>query len=224
MTSMAAAPAGNETRSDEPLRAGAVPPQPRFDGQTASSGQLRLPQFDNSAAASTPQYQAPATALVLPPAYGDPAYGQPAFQVGGGSSLRFGQPQASQFGAIQPGYGGYGGQAAIITFGHGSARLGSADTRMIQQVAQQARQTGLYVRVVGHSSSRTQELDPVTHSLVNFEISAARANAVVDALIQAGVPAQQIFIEAVGDTQPVAPESMPSLEAQNRRAEIFLGS
>jgi outer membrane protein OmpA-like peptidoglycan-associated protein len=61
------------------------------------------------------------------------------------------------------------------------------------------------------------------HLEVIFQKSQARANAVAQALIKAGVPADRVQIEAVGDSQPIFYESMPKGEAGNRRAEIFVG-
>src|ERR1700712_1090219 len=60
------------------------------------------------------------------------------------------------------------------------------------------------------------------HLEVLFQKSQARASAVAQALIRAGVPADKVQIEAVGDSQPVYYESMPKGEDGNRRAEIFV--
>jgi outer membrane protein OmpA-like peptidoglycan-associated protein len=60
------------------------------------------------------------------------------------------------------------------------------------------------------------------HLEVIFQKSQARANAVAQALIRAGVPASKVIVEAVGDSQPIYYESMPRGEAGNRRAEIFV--
>jgi outer membrane protein OmpA-like peptidoglycan-associated protein len=78
------------------------------------------------------------------------------------------------------------------------------------------------VKVVGHASSRTPNMPVERHLEVIFQKSQARANAVAQALIKAGVPADHVQIEAVGDSQPVYYESMPKGEDGNRRAEIFL--
>ena len=78
------------------------------------------------------------------------------------------------------------------------------------------------VKVVGHSSSRTGNMSVERHLEVIFQKSQARANVVAQALIRAGVPADKVQIEAVGDSQPIYYESMPKGEAGNRRAEIFL--
>jgi outer membrane protein OmpA-like peptidoglycan-associated protein len=78
------------------------------------------------------------------------------------------------------------------------------------------------VKVVGHASSRTANMPVERHLEVIFQKSQARASAVAQALIRAGVPADKVQIEAVGDSQPVYYESMPKGEDGNRRAEIFV--
>ena len=78
------------------------------------------------------------------------------------------------------------------------------------------------VKVVGHASSRTANMSVERHLEVIFQKSQARANAVAQALIKAGVPADRVQIEAVGDSQPIFYESMPKGEDGNRRAEIFV--
>ncbi len=60
------------------------------------------------------------------------------------------------------------------------------------------------------------------HALVNFDVSLRRAHTVADELIRLGVPAQVLYIGAVSDTEPVYFEWMPSGEAGNRRAEVFI--
>jgi flagellar motor protein MotB len=79
-----------------------------------------------------------------------------------------------------------------------------------------------YIRVVGHSSSRTSNMPLAEHIAYVFKQSQEKANAVAQALVRAGVPAQNVIIEAVGDTQPVYYESMPQGEEGNRRVEIFI--
>lgn len=78
------------------------------------------------------------------------------------------------------------------------------------------------IKVVGHASSRTANMPVERHLEVIFQKSQARANAVAQALIRAGVPASKVQIEAVGDSQPIYYESMPKGEDGNRRAEIFV--
>jgi len=78
------------------------------------------------------------------------------------------------------------------------------------------------LRVVGHASSRTRDVDPLRHRLVNFRLSLARANAVARALARRGVPASEVRVQAMSDNVPLYHEFMPSGEAGNRRAEIYL--
>jgi outer membrane protein OmpA-like peptidoglycan-associated protein len=116
------------------------------------------------------------------------------------------------------------GVAGMITFGHGSARLSAADLSSLKRLAQDALSAGVYIRVVGHASMRTRNMDPFEHSLANFNVSLKRANVVASALIDMGVPAEQLIVDAVGDTQPLYSEAMPSGEEGNRRAEVYLES
>lgn len=128
-----------------------------------------------------------------------------------------------QAGYVPTGGAGLSRQAqAIITFGHNSARLSSKDVATINRVAAQAKQTGALVRIVGHASSRTREMSVRSHVTSNLRISANRADAVADVMARAGVPYTRIIVEARGDNNPAFNEAMPSGEAGNRRAEIFL--
>jgi outer membrane protein OmpA-like peptidoglycan-associated protein len=78
------------------------------------------------------------------------------------------------------------------------------------------------IKVVGHASSRTGNMSVERHLEVIFQKSQARANTVAQALIRAGIPADKVIVEAVGDSQPIYYESMPRGEEGNRRAEIYL--
>ncbi|MBO6785012.1 MAG: OmpA family protein [Alphaproteobacteria bacterium] len=113
-------------------------------------------------------------------------------------------------------------QVATIQFGHSSARLGARDRQIINAVASAYRNTGGQILVVGHASSRTAQMPKNRHELANFNVSFARANAVAQALIGAGIPPARVTVEAVSDDQPIYSEAMPTGEAGNRRAEIFV--
>jgi outer membrane protein OmpA-like peptidoglycan-associated protein len=115
---------------------------------------------------------------------------------------------------------------AVVFFPHDTTVLnaeGKAQVHAAMQAFQAAGGQG-FIRVVGHSSSRTANMPLQRHLIFNFERSQARANAVARALIAAGVPAAKVLVEAVGDAQPVYYESMPQGEDGNRRAEIFIQS
>ena len=112
--------------------------------------------------------------------------------------------------------------ANTVNFKHGSSRLSSGDRRLIADLARHALRSNAFLRVVGHASMRTRQMDPVKHTMVNFDISLRRANIVAIALIDAGFPPERLIVDAVGDTQPLFSEAMPSGERGNRRTEIFL--
>ena len=113
-------------------------------------------------------------------------------------------------------------QVGSILFRHGSARLTAQDKHLVRQIAGLYRGQGGTVRVVGHSSGRTREADPVRHQMINFKISMQRANAVAAELRRHGVPTRSIVVEAKSNGEPKFQETMPSGEAGNRRADIFL--
>ena len=110
----------------------------------------------------------------------------------------------------------------IVNFGHGSAHLSSSALKEISRLAKSAVQEDIIIRIVGHASMRTREMDPLKHTIANFNISLKRANSVAEAFIAAGLPAERLMVDAVGDSQPLFSEAMPSGEKANRRTEIFL--
>ncbi len=119
--------------------------------------------------------------------------------------------------------GAGGGQlAAIIFFSHGSAELDARDRSVLRDIAALQEQRGGRLRIVGHSSSRTQNTTPDEHQIANFDMSSARAESVAEELIALGVASEALQTEALGDAEPVYHEFMPSGEAGNRRVEIFL--
>ncbi|GAB5467876.1 MAG: hypothetical protein Kilf2KO_09060 [Rhodospirillales bacterium] len=111
---------------------------------------------------------------------------------------------------------------AVIYFANGSDRLDGRDVSVLREVAAIQRQYGGILRVVGHASARTATLPQERHQLVNLNISFDRAESVGQSLQRAGVPAGALVLEGVSDRQPVYHEFMPTGEAGNRRAEIFL--
>lgn len=113
---------------------------------------------------------------------------------------------------------------AIIYFPGDSTGLSAAGRTQVREAvaAFQAQGGTGTIKVVGHASSRTANMPVERHLEVIFEKSQARANAVAQALIKAGVPAAKVEVEAVGDSQPIYYESMPKGEDGNRRAEIFV--
>jgi outer membrane protein OmpA-like peptidoglycan-associated protein len=127
--------------------------------------------------------------------------------------------------AIAARNGGVAPNAVVYFPGDGVALSAAARTQVRAAAAafKAAGGTGT-IRVVGHASSRTPNMSVERHLQVIFEKSQGRANAVARELMNQGVPADRIRIDAVGDSQPVYYESMPRGEEGNRRAEIYVQS
>jgi chemotaxis protein MotB len=75
------------------------------------------------------------------------------------------------------------------------------------------------LRVDGHADSQPITSGPYKD---NWDLSAARAIAVVQLLIQDGVPANHLAATAFADTQPIDPDHTPEAYAKNRRIEFRL--
>jgi outer membrane protein OmpA-like peptidoglycan-associated protein len=127
--------------------------------------------------------------------------------------------------AIAARNGGVAPTAVVYFPGDGTALSAAARAQVRQAAAafKAAGGTGT-IRVVGHASSRTPNMSVERHLQVIFEKSQGRANAVARELMNQGVPADRVRIDAVGDSQPIYYESMPRGEEGNRRAEIYVQS
>jgi outer membrane protein OmpA-like peptidoglycan-associated protein len=112
--------------------------------------------------------------------------------------------------------------AAVIYFASGSAKLNADGRNALHKVVELHKQRGGVIRVVGHASNRTQEVSAAQHELINFDISYKRARAVADELIRHGVAADKVAVISRSDSEPAYHEWMPSGEAGNRRAEVFI--
>jgi outer membrane protein OmpA-like peptidoglycan-associated protein len=111
---------------------------------------------------------------------------------------------------------------ATILFANGSSQIDARGQQVLAQVMRLHRQNGGTLRVVGHASSRTRAMDPVRHNMVNYNVSVARANAVARELIRMGARPEKVFAGAVADADPRYYEVMPTGEAGNRRAEVYI--
>ncbi len=127
---------------------------------------------------------------------------------------------------VIPPQGSVGGgnvqMVGVIFFGDGSDSLDARDETALKEVASIQRQYGGILRVVGHASSQTANLPQQTGDLANLNISFDRAERVSQALQRAGVPADRIVVEGMGDRQPRHQDASANSQAGNRRAEIFL--
>jgi outer membrane protein OmpA-like peptidoglycan-associated protein len=143
-------------------------------------------------------------------AYNDPLTGKsPAsVTVNPGAALAFTAPSAKKL---------------VVNFANGSAKLGRKAKKELRNAAEayKVNRRGV-IRVVGHASHFTKNMNLARHRMINFRVSLDRANEVARELMRRGVDASAIRVEAVSDADPVYYEHMPEGQAHNRRAEIFL--
>lgn len=107
-----------------------------------------------------------------------------------------------------------------LAFAAGSAEMTEHFRLMLHKLALILGNVTGEIQVSGH----TDDI-PISNEQFksNWELSSARAVAVVQALIDTGlVQAQHLSAVAYADTRPVVPNKNPALRAKNRRVEIKL--
>ena len=199
----------NAQYSDETLVAGSGLPEPQVPAPPSQNGQISS-ATSTAAVAAVPTVPSTIQPATVQPATIQPATIQPAPI----------QPAAQALPAYRPPQ--QSALAAVIYFGHGSAGLDSQDLEVLRGVVAAQRQRNADVMVVGHASARTGNTSQAQHQIANFNISLKRANSVAAALTKLGIASNRVRAEAYSDAQPVYHEFMPTGEAGNRRAEIFL--
>lgn len=117
-------------------------------------------------------------------------------------------------------------RVAVIQFEFNSTSLSDPDFAILGQVAQIAELTDASVFVIGHASGvnlgAANAADTIAAERASLEVSMARANAVADGIIGAGVAADRVTVRGVGTNEPAYLEETIEAEAGNRRAEIYL--
>lgn len=112
---------------------------------------------------------------------------------------------------------------ATIYFPSGGETLTERDRGILRQVAQiYQRDGGKRVVIVGHSSQSGVQGSQSEQALVNYKVSLDRAASVGQALVDAGIPLDDIVVDARGSKELKYSEETEAGEAGNRRAEIFL--
>ncbi|HAJ19079.1 MAG TPA: hypothetical protein DCL95_03310 [Rhodospirillaceae bacterium] len=112
---------------------------------------------------------------------------------------------------------------ATIYFPSGGETLTERDRGILRQVAQiYQRDGGKRVVIVGHSSQSGVQGSQSEQALVNYKVSLDRAASVGQALVDAGIPLNDIVVDARGSKELKYSEETEAGEAGNRRAEIFL--
>lgn len=116
---------------------------------------------------------------------------------------------------------------APLVFREGKAEILQSFYPVLDKIAWLIEETGASVRIEGHTDStpihpRHQQQFPS-----NWELSAARAIAAANYLIDRGeIPPERISAAAYGPSRPKYEEDDPELKGRNRRVEfhIYLGS
>ena len=105
-----------------------------------------------------------------------------------------------------------------VNFEFNSARLTAADKEMLNIIAARLKKdaANAQLKVTGYT-------DSVGNEAYNLKLSKARAQSVVEYLIDSGVPRSQfVSVEGAGESNPVASNQTPEGRAQNRRTEILI--
>ena len=111
---------------------------------------------------------------------------------------------------------------ATINFNSGSSQLTFKDIKKIKKVMKLANEKNAKVRIVGHASTRTKDMDLIKHKVANFTISDKRSHAVAKVFIDNKFPIGDLITEAVSDSKPLFHESMPAGTHGNQRTEIYI--
>ena len=108
-----------------------------------------------------------------------------------------------------------------ILFASGSARVGKEGQEALVKIASALKGVqGKIIRVEGHTDD--VPTDPNGTFPSNWELSLARAMAVVHALQDAGVDPTRLSAAGYGPYQPIAANDTPEHRSLNRRIEIVL--
>jgi OmpA-OmpF porin, OOP family len=105
-------------------------------------------------------------------------------------------------------------QTYLMFFDLNSAALTPEALVIVGNAATNAESTGVRsLQVVGHT-------DRTGTAAYNMKLSARRAETVGQALIERGIPAEEISLEAMGEEDPLVPTEDGVPEPQNRRVVI----
>ncbi|MFK7988489.1 MAG: flagellar motor protein MotB [Sandaracinaceae bacterium] len=106
-----------------------------------------------------------------------------------------------------------------VLFGSGSATLVADGLPILERIASIAMEFARQIRIEGHTDDR-----PIATGRFpsNWELSAARATAVLRHLERSGTAADAMSIAGYADTRPVAANTEGAGRAQNRRVEFVL--
>ncbi len=145
------------------------------------------PAASSAPAKSAPVKSAAANPILLTPPAAEPQSQTPSAERPAQSSLALRSPS----GAKNP----MSVSVGDITFAAGSAALPPAHTGPLSDIAGLYKQAGGRIRVVGHAEQIASG-DAVQQQVASLDLALDRANAVAQALVVLGVPANAIVVEA----------------------------
>ncbi len=103
-----------------------------------------------------------------------------------------------------------------ITFATGSAVIQESSTPLLNQgLALMTIRPAMTITIVGHTDSRGTDES-------NLALSQARANAVKQWFVDNGIDANRLSALGRGESEPIADNSTPDGQRQNRRIQFFL--
>ena len=106
-----------------------------------------------------------------------------------------------------------------ILFPTGEASLSTPGQSLLDRLARRLADSDYRITVEGHTDNRPIE---TWRYPSNWELSAARAAAVVRQLIDAGIRPQRLHAVGLADTQPIASNDTAVGRAENRRVDLVL--
>lgn len=112
--------------------------------------------------------------------------------------------------------------ASIIYHSDGKSDLSNKDLDVLKKIVNIVKEKNAKIKIVGHASSRTSNMDLIQNKLVNYNISVARAERIKKELVRYGADESKITLVAVSDTENIKEEVMPVSESVNRRSEIYI--
>ncbi len=178
------APAESSLQTPEvrSLPQGETPPPPPAPANISPP-----PAASSAPAKSAPVKSAAANPILLTPPAAEPQSQTPSAERPAQSSLALRSPS----GAKNP----MSVSVGDITFAAGSAALPPAHTGPLSDIAGLYKQAGGRIRVVGHAEQIASG-DAVQQQVASLDLALDRANAVAQALVVLGVPANAIVVEA----------------------------
>ncbi|HEY4014520.1 MAG TPA: flagellar motor protein MotB [Polyangiaceae bacterium] len=106
-----------------------------------------------------------------------------------------------------------------VFFDSGDARVKESTSRMLKVLLPELKKRPVEVRIEGHTDNR-----PISTGRFrsNWELSTARASAVLERFFQGGMPPDRMSIAGYGEYRPIADNAIEEGRKQNRRVDIVV--